>query len=46
MNRNVLILHVLILSGLSNDDVAVARATVFLEAWPGADSKTSNFIEK
>ena len=46
VNRNGLILHVLILSGLSNDDVGVATATVFLEARPGADSKTSIFIEE
>ena len=30
--------------GLSNDDIAVARGTVFQEIWPAAGSKTGHFV--
>ena len=32
--------------GLSNDDVGVARGTLFREIWPGAGFKTGDFVKE
>ena len=45
MKKNIL-KHFLVCIGLSNDDVGVARGTVFQEIRPGAGFKTGDFVEK
>ena len=38
--------HFRVCKGLSNDDVGVARGTVFQEIRPGAGFKTGNFVKE
>ena len=39
-------LEVLVLVVVSNDDVGVARGTVFQEIWPGSGSNTGDFVKE
>ena len=39
-------MYFLVCEGLSNDDVGVARGTVFQEVWPEAGLKTGDFVKE